>query len=742
MKFFRDMRIGLKLKLSFAVISLCIVVVGSVGVYNMRKININARNIYKLDLVAVKNISQIKSNIITINLKMLQLIREKDKLSINNLELSIEGLKDQDDRLLSEYDKTIRTSDGREMFSNFNKVLIDYREKRKTLLEYIDKEEYDNAILYYPKLDAVNNKIVGFLDKYVEDNVKSAEENYKKSANLYKYGFILIVLLIALIILFGTFISFTIASLMSKQINKLLIFAQQVVKGDFNHYIDIISNDEIGGLGKELNKAALARKEYELNLEKNYQELEASHEEITALEEELREKYNELSISEENLEYMAYHDYLTGLPNRQYMYNRFKNDFIDKNNSLMDGAILFIDLDNFKFINDTMGHGTGDDLIREIGERLKAMANKDAFLVRLGGDEFIFGIKNVSSLEGIEIFAKQILNCLRNPFVLNDISWQLTASIGISMFPSDGLTIDELLKKADIAMYQSKYGKKNRFTFFNDTMNKVILKRMKIEKYLRTALVNNEFLLYYQPQVEVSSGKITSFEALIRWNSPELGVVLPVDFIMIAEENQMIIEIGDWVMKTACQFIKELQDNQECDCYVSVNVSVLQFLQSDFIESVFKILEEIKLAPQFLELEITESVYIENYEDICKKLIELRESGVKIALDDFGKGYSSLSYLNELPIDTLKIDKVFIDSICENKERSLVESIIKMGHKMELDIIAEGVETNEQHEYLKNYKCNKIQGYLFSKPVPEQDAIKLLNENVRRIVMEQKTLQK
>jgi len=857
MRFLKDMKIGLKLKLSFAILSVFIIIVGSVGVYGMGKINASTKNMFKLNLVEVKDISRIKANVMDINLKMLQLINEKDKVNIKTLENSIEKLKTEDDILLDEYNKTIKTSGGRKMFEGFTKVLVNYREERKNLLGYIDRGEYSSALSYYPKLDAVNNEIVGFLDKYIIYNEKSAQVNYENSTKLYKASLILVVVLVLLVILFGTFISFAISSVISKQINKLLIFARQIVKGDLEQPIDIVSNDELGGLGKELNKAALARKEYELSLEKNYQELEASHEEITALEEELREKYNELSSSEENLrkseewykliaeassdalmdwdikmnkkyysnswykvlgyeigsekiekewediihpedydkvkniikehwenkslyyeveyriknnagqyiwmssvgktlfdtngnpyrlacsnkditevkeyeeklEYIAYHDYLTALPNRQYLYNKFKNDFIDKNDSLMEGAILFIDLDNFKFINDTMGHGTGDDLIIATGKRLKAMKNKDNFLVRLGGDEFIFGIKNVNNLKEIELFAKAILKRLSSPFEIKENKLQITASIGIAMFPKDGLTIDELLKKADIAMYQSKYGRKNRFTFFNDDMNKGILERMRIEKYLRTALVNNEFLLYYQPQVEVSSGRITSFEALIRWNSPKLGFVSPNDFIMIAEENQMIIEIGAWVMKTACQFIKELNDTQENNCYISVNVSVLQFLQSDFIDSVFKVLEETKLEPQYLELEITESIYIENYEVICKKLIEFREKGIKIALDDFGKGYSSLSYLKELPIDTLKIDKIFIDSICEDEQKSLVDNIIKMGHKMELNIIAEGVETKEQHEYLKVCKCNKIQGYFFSRPVPKEVAMKLIYEN-------------
>lgn len=856
MKWFNNMKIGLKLKLSFAILSLFIIIVGYVGINNMEQINENTEHIYKTNVIGIKDMSQIKSNIITINLKMLQLINEKDKLIQAKLQQDIVKLKDEDNSLLEDYNKLITTSTDRKMFQDFGKILAEYRLKREELLFFINNEKYNEALNFYPELEEVNDRMVNALNKYVEFNVDSAKKYYDTSNSLYRIIYSLNIFIIIFVLLFGTFISFAISSIISKQINKLLVFANAIEKGDLSKSADIYSEDELGGLAKALNHASLARKQYELNLSESYQQLEASYEEILALEEELRENYTKLTISKENLrkseewykliaessydalvdwdikndkkviserwyellgyedhekmsidlmslihpddvdnvnralkehwdsksdlykvefriknkagdyiwilstgktlfdeqgkpyrfassnkditeikkyenklQYIAYHDYLTDLPNRQYMYHKFNNDFINKENLLTEGAILFIDLDNFKYINDSMGHNVGDELLRAIGERLKTKVNNDNFLVRIGGDEFIFGINNMPNERQIEIFARETLDLLNEPFEINSMIIKITASMGISVFPKDGLNIDTLLKKADMAMYESKYHRKNRYTFFNETMNNKVVHRMEIESNLRNALANKEFILYYQPQVDVNTGRLTSFEALIRWNNPKLGFISPIHFIEIAEENQMIIDIGNWVIKTACEFIKELHTSQKSSCYVSVNVSVLQFLQTDFIDNVLKILDETNLPPQYLELEITESIYIKNYEIICRKLVELRKKGIRIALDDFGKGYSSLSYLKELPIDTLKIDKSFIDDVCNDGNKSLVEDIIKMGHKMELNIIAEGVETSEQYNYLKEAQCNAIQGYLFSKPVEENDAIELLNKN-------------
>lgn len=430
----------------------------------------------------------------------------------------------------------------------------------------------------------------------------------------------------------------------------------------------------------------------------------------------------EMKEYQRQLEHLAYHDYLTNLPSRQYMYKRLDA-------SLGKVAVIFIDIDNFKYINDTMGHTYGDKLIKLVAERMSSLVGREDTIIRFGGDEFIIYLKDMESKTVVEEFAVRLLRELNAPFEVMHNSVNITASLGIAMSPQDGITMDELLKKADIAMYQSKYEGKNSYTFFASNMNDDIVERMNIEKYLRKALNNEEFILHYQPQIEVETGKVSGFEALIRWISPEMGFISPAKFIPIAEENHMIIDIGNWVLRTACKFIKQIHGAGRTECYMSVNVSILQLIQSDFTDNVAGLLEELKLLPQYLELEITESVFIDSYEIIRINIERLKRLGVRIALDDFGKGYSSLSYLKQLPINTLKIDKSFVDDINSEIDDTLVENIIMIGHKMGLEVVAEGVELEDQAKYLKNFRCDKIQGYLYSKPVPSEVALDMVINN-------------
>ncbi|GFZ31028.1 hypothetical protein CSC2_15540 [Clostridium zeae] len=428
------------------------------------------------------------------------------------------------------------------------------------------------------------------------------------------------------------------------------------------------------------------------------------------------------------LEYIAYHDYLTDLPNRQYMHKVAEKYFGKKDGcERSKSALIFVDIDNFKYINDTLGHNFGDFLICAIADRLDRIKGSEDLLIRLGGDEFVIILNSIEDIEQVEDFCNAMLACFESSFNVDNNYLQVTSSIGIAIYPEDGKGIDDLLTKADIAMYKSKSLGKNNYTFFHSGMNDKVIERMEIERYLRNALDKNEFVLYYQPQVDANTGMICSFEALIRWNSPELGFVPPDRFITLAEENHKIIDIGNWVLRSACEFIKEVHTNGHDKCYISINVSVIQLMQSDFVDNVLKIINDITIDPNCIELEITESIFIETYDSISDKLNRLREIGIKIALDDFGKGYSSLSYLKQLPISTLKIDKTFIDDVAEEHKVSLVENIIDIGHKMNLKVVAEGVETEEQLDYLNKYSCDRIQGYYFSRPVPQREAISLLN---------------
>ncbi|MDF2878468.1 MAG: sensor- diguanylate cyclase/phosphodiesterase [Clostridia bacterium] len=472
-------------------------------------------------------------------------------------------------------------------------------------------------------------------------------------------------------------------------------------------------------------------KENALKLQNSYEELEATYEELYGTQEELTRQNMALHDYQKSLHQMAYYDHLTGLPNRLHLYENLTHQL--KNFPDRQKALLFIDLDNFKFINDTLGHAVGDELISNIGSRLKNLLITEHIISRLGGDEFIICLYQYTDLDDVQEASKKIIQCLDQPFKIRNSTLHVTMSIGIALYPQHGTTSDELLKNADIAMYKAKARGKNRYVVYDNEMNASIKERMLIEENLRTALSHDEFRVYYQPQVDTKTQQICGFEALIRWQNKDLGVVPPLKFIPIAEETHLIIPIGHWVLKQACSFLKTLYDQGFSALTMSVNISMLQLVQEDFIESVMSILQLTGLPPHYLELEITESILMESYEAISLKLHQLRLAGIQIALDDFGQGYSSLSYLKRylkrLPINTLKIDKLFIDNIgLSAAENELADVIVMIGRRMGLTVLAEGVETKEQLDYLKHHQCDKIQGYYFSEALPEEEAVALLQK--------------
>ncbi|WP_433945150.1 putative bifunctional diguanylate cyclase/phosphodiesterase [Paenibacillus sp. SN-8-1] len=427
---------------------------------------------------------------------------------------------------------------------------------------------------------------------------------------------------------------------------------------------------------------------------------------------------------QEELHKLAYYDSLSGLPNRLYMLEDLDLFFREPEGL---AAIFFIDMDNFKFINDTLGHKSGDMLIRQVSQKLATLLPLEGMLYRLAGDEFVYFIKNMENKEAVLSIADKLIDKFKQPIRINSSNIYATISIGVACYPEDGEDTEELLKNADVAMYRSKKAGKGVFTMYNKTMHSALAERMIIDKHLRNALAQDEFQLQYQPQMNVQTGRIVGFEALLRWHNPELGMVSPMLFIPVAEDSRTIISIGQWVMMTACTFMRRIHEMGHPDCRISVNISVIQMVQEDFVTMVLDILEDTGLTPQYLELEITESIFMESYEPIIHKLEILRSLGVRIALDDFGTGYSSLSYLKQLPISTLKIDKGFIDNLPEeDKNRSLTEAMIEIGHKMGLEVVAEGVESHEQLAYLKEHGCDLIQGYFLSKPVDEDKVEGLL----------------
>jgi len=440
--------------------------------------------------------------------------------------------------------------------------------------------------------------------------------------------------------------------------------------------------------------------------------------------EELKRVYNELAATNEKMEKLAYTDNLTKLPNRSAIYFELYGFLADKGKDAR-SALIYIDADNFKLINDSFSHLVGNMLLIEIAKRLDDIKNENEVVGRFEGDEFVVFIKEYDSLKEVISRVETIMGVFSEPFNINGKNFHINVSAGISFYPENAQDPDELLRSADVAMYHAKKTGKNRYVMFEQFMDDELIKRLNIENDLRRAIDNNEFILHFQPQVDLATGTVSGLEALVRWVEPNHGVIAPLNFIDIAEESGLIRRIGEWVLYEACSFIKELNDLTRSNYEISVNVSVVQLTSPDFVDTVRKVLQETGLEPRLLELEITESMLVETVNKNMQTLNELRQLGVRLSVDDFGRGFSSLSYIKDLPINSIKIDKCFVDDI-PNKDNSIIESIIHIAHQNNLVVIAEGVEKWEQKEYLKKYNCDKVQGFYYSKPVGKEEIIKLL----------------
>ncbi len=412
----------------------------------------------------------------------------------------------------------------------------------------------------------------------------------------------------------------------------------------------------------------------------------------------------------------AYYDQLTHLPNRHFLEQMLQEKSLPDN---AEGALLFIDLDNFKRINDSAGHACGDELIATAAGQLAAAVGPTHILARVGGDEFIVVLIGIAQRTFIDAYAQRLINLFQSPFSCRGHQFYLSASIGIALFPENGMTLEALLKNADNALHRAKESGRSSYRFFEQFMQDSLLEKIAIENQLRTCMrTKTTFQMHYQPQMNTKTGRIVGMEALMRWCCPERGEVSPLQFITAAEEIGLIDELGDWGLRTACRFCKSLHDSGHSDVCVSVNVSVKQLAQDNYVETVAAALMETGLPPTSLELEITESMLIHDFESKVKKLGALRAMGIRTALDDFGTGYSSLTYLQQLPIHTLKIDQSFVSRMStEESTRIIIESIIALAHRLGIIVIAEGIKSKEQEDLLKKYDCDIIQGYHVGRPL-------------------------
>ena len=422
---------------------------------------------------------------------------------------------------------------------------------------------------------------------------------------------------------------------------------------------------------------------------------------------------------------MAYIDSLTGLSNRAYLNEKLKEELEKARRGESAGIVLFVDLDDLKTINDTLGHTYGDGIIVEAGKRIVEEAGKDAFVGRISGDEFLAILPGQKDRQEIGRIADRIIGVLCQETAVFGEVFHLSASAGVAVYPDDGDNAEEIFKNADNAMYAAKNAGKNCWRFYDSRMQEEAYEKMLLTNSLCHAIERKELLVHYQPQVAVVGGTTVGFEALLRWNSQEHGFISPMRFIPLAEHSGLIQPIGNWVLREACQFARRLADEGRENIYVSVNISPHQLCEDGFVCSVCSALKSAGIAPRQLELEITENALIASINESICRLSELRAMGVRLALDDFGTGYSSLTYLQRLPVTTLKIDKSFVDMILtEGNQKAIIRNIVEMAHTMEMSVVAEGVETKEQIDYLAQCHCDILQGYIISRPVPDNEAIK------------------
>ncbi len=499
--------------------------------------------------------------------------------------------------------------------------------------------------------------------------------------------------------------------LVIKRLERLdLEVAEIGTKKSLHQRVGLKGNDELTSVSSQINSL--------LDI------IQTSHEQ---LEQRVLERTKELNINKEHLAKLAHYDPVTNLPNRVFFNEMLNKSIHQATREHKKLAVLFMDLDKFKNINDAFGHNMGDLVLKEIASRFAKTLRAGDIVARIGGDEFIILLNDISNTNSAVPVAEKLLKTCAEPIHIHSHEFHLSSSIGICIFPDNGTSLEDLQKNADMAMYKAKNAGGNIYEFFTPDMHSAASDYMKWEAAMRRALMNDEFMLYYQPKLNLAEKTITGVEALIRWNHPELGLISPAKFIPIAEESGLIMQMGEWALRAACRANQSWQEQGYKPITIAVNLSPIQFRHQDILTLVKSILTETKLDPKFLELEITESAVMDNNIDAAAKLTEIQNMGVSIAIDDFGTGYTSISYFKQFPINTIKIDQSFIKGITANtNDLAITSGIIALAHSLDIKVVAEGVETAEQLKLLKDHHCDLIQGYYLSRPLPQDKLLELL----------------
>ena len=481
-----------------------------------------------------------------------------------------------------------------------------------------------------------------------------------------------------------------------------------IEKNDYSVRAHDTADDEIGILSRGFNEML---SHIQVNDEK--------------LAYELSERYR----AEEHLDKLAYYDVTTDLPNRHFFHEHLERAVDHSITTKQKMALLFLDLDNFKIVNDTLGHKTGDMLLKQASARLSNVLRQNDYICRIGGDEFAIIIEKINHIDDVSIVSEKCIEALSNPFVFDGNNFFIGVSIGISICPEDSAAANNLLVNADMAMYEAKQRGKNNYQYFNKEMNEAHSRKFQLESDLRNAIEQEQLELYYQPQVDSNSGVLTGVEALMRWNHPEKGLITPNEFIPIAEETGLILPMGAWLINTACHHGKQILTSVLGKVTIAINISGIQIRESTFIDTVKNALENSGIEPGYLEIELTESILMDDSALVIDKVNQLRSLGVHVAIDDFGTGFSSMSYLKSFPINKLKIDRSFISGLPQSSEdMAITRAIIAMAHGMNIKVVAEGVEHDDQVDFLCEHGCDIFQGYYYAKPMPFDELLKLHDE--------------
>jgi diguanylate cyclase (GGDEF)-like protein len=594
----------------------------------------------------------------------------------------------------------------------------------------------DGSILEgYSTIKDINNKPIGM---FRMTTPRSIYKSGVEAITYYLYTFVL------LGIVFSVLMVWLLRILVIKRLERLDIEVADIsAKNAINQRVDASGSDELSSVSAEVNHMLdiiqASHDQLEQRVHERTQELQKTNIQLSQEISERKSVERELIIHKEHLVRLAHYDNLTTLPNRVF-FNEILNKAINhamRHNKII--AVLFIDLDRFKNINDALGHTFGDLVLKELGTRFAAILRSGDILARLGGDEFIILLNDIGHPKFAGPVAEKILEACAKPVKIESHEFFLTTSIGISIFPDDGQSLEDLQKNADMAMYKAKKSGGGIYQYYTHEMDAAAHEHIKLEAELRRAIQNNEFVLYFQPQLNLKDGKIERVEALIRWEHPEIGLVPPMKFIPLAEETGLIMPIGEWALHEACRLNKQWQDEGYNPVTVAVNISPKQFRHQDVAQIVSDALKENNLNPKYLEVEITETAVMDNVDEAIAKLTSIHKMGVHISVDDFGTGYTSISYLRQFPVSVLKIDQTFIKGIPHNQnDIAITSAVIALGHNLGLEVVAEGVETAEQMQYLTDHNCDLIQGYFLSRPLP---ASKIILQFTKRGVTSDSILQ-